>query len=186
MKEIPFAVVSAHKLTLSLTLIPPNCKTDPIWLGDYPASMREILGARLPQFTEDEVQQLLGSADFLGLNHYSSALASKPSNPPTYGGYWAEQHVTLSDDPSWNKTDMGWNVAPEGAREILLWIHQRYNQPLVFVTENGMAAYEPDLDHSIHDDARKEYLEGYIRGFGQALEQNVNLGGYFVWSLLDK
>jgi beta-glucosidase/6-phospho-beta-glucosidase/beta-galactosidase len=148
--------------------------------------MREILGARLPQFTEDEVQQLLGSADFLGLNHYSSALASKPSNPPTYGGYWAEQHVTLSDDPSWNKTDMGWNVAPEGAREILLWIHQRYNQPLVFVTENGMAAYEPDLDHSIHDDARKEYLEGYIRGFGQALEQNVNLGGYFVWSLLDK
>lgn len=159
--------------------------TDPIWLGDYPASMRKILGARLPEFTEDEVKNLIGSADFLGLNHYSSALASKPTKPPTYGGYWAEQLVTLSDDSSWEKTDMGWNVAPEGARDILLWIDRRYDHPLVFVTENGMAAYEPDMEHSINDGARKEYLEGYISGFGQALEQGVNLGGYFAWSLLD-
>ena len=49
-----------------------------------------------------------------------------------------------------------------------------------------MAAHEPDLEHSIHDDARREYMQGYIRGFGQALDQGVNLGGYFAWSLLDK
>lgn len=159
--------------------------TDPLWLGDYPASMRAILGSRLPQFTKGEVQKLVGSADFIGLNHYSSALASKPSKPPTYGGYWADQLVTLSDDPSWEKTYMGWNVAPDGAREILLWMDRRYNHPLIFVTENGMAADEPDFEHSIHDEARKDYLEGYIRGFGQALQQGVNLGGYFAWSLLD-
>ncbi|KAL7534164.1 hypothetical protein ACHAXR_005683, partial [Thalassiosira sp. AJA248-18] len=159
--------------------------TDPVWLGDYPLSMRKILGARLPRFTEDEVQRLVGSADFLGLNHYSSALASKPNKAPAYGGYWAEQFVTLSDDSAWKKTEMGWNIDPDGAREILLWIDRRYDHPLIFVTENGMADYEPDLYHSIHDDARKEYFEGYIRGFGQALGQGVDLRGYFAWSLLD-
>lgn len=147
--------------------------------------MRKILGKRLPRFTDDETYMIIGSADFLGLNHYSSALASKPSEPPTYGGYWAEQFVTLSSDPSWNTTEMGWSVVPDGAREILLWIDRRYNHPLVFVTENGMAAHEPDREASIHDDARKEYLEGYIRGFGQALAKGVDLGGYFAWSLLD-
>ena len=55
--------------------------TDPIWNGDYPQSMKDILGARLPQFTEDEVLYVKGSADFLGLNHYSSALATPNPNP---------------------------------------------------------------------------------------------------------
>jgi len=160
--------------------------TDPIWLGDYPPSMRKILGTRLPNFTEDEKKKLVGSADFIGLNHYSSAFASKPSKPATYGGYWADQLVTLSGKDSWKKTEMGWYVVPDGAREILLWMDKRYSHPLIFVTENGMSAYEPDKEHSIHDDARVEYLEGYIRGFGQALGQGVNLGGYFAWSLLDK
>ena len=159
--------------------------TDPLYLGDYPTSMRKILGKRLPKFTEDEVKSIVSSADFLGLNHYSSALATNPTKPPTYVGYWAEQLVTLSSDPSWDKTAMGWNVAPEGARAILLWIDRRYNHPLVFITENGMADYEPDLEHSIHDDGRRQYYAGYIRGFGQALQHGVNLGGYFAWSLLD-
>lgn len=159
--------------------------TDPIYLGDYPSSMRKILGTRLPNFTQDEKKKLVGSADFIGLNHYSSALASKPSKPATYGGYWADQLVTLSGKDSWKKTEMGWYVVPDGAREILLWMDKRYSHPLIFVTENGMSAYEPNKEHSIHDDARVEYLEGYIRGFGQALGRGVNLGGYFAWSLLD-
>ena len=83
-------------------------KTDPIWFGDYPESMKNILGKRLPSFTKDEKQQMRGSADFIGLNHYLSMVAAAPQTPPNYSGYWADQNVTLSDDPSWNKTYMGW------------------------------------------------------------------------------
>lgn len=39
---------------------------DPIWHGDYPRSMREALGDRLPVFTDEEKVALVGSADFLG------------------------------------------------------------------------------------------------------------------------
>ncbi|EJK66773.1 hypothetical protein THAOC_12267 [Thalassiosira oceanica] len=120
--------------------------TDPVFLGDYPKSMREILGARLPQFSEAETKLLLGSSDFLGLNHYSSAMASEPRQPLNFGGYWGIQQVQLSDDPSWgSKTEMGWSVVPEGANELLKWIDKRYNHPAIYVTENGMAAHEPGV-----------------------------------------
>jgi beta-glucosidase len=39
---------------------------DPIWIGDYPRSMRDSLGDRLPFFTEEEKAALLGSADYFG------------------------------------------------------------------------------------------------------------------------
>lgn len=159
-------------------------KTDPLWFGD-PKSMKKILGKRLPMFSKKEKNMLLGSADFIGLNHYSSMMAAAPANPPNYSGYWADQRVSLTDDLSWEKTYMGWNVVPDGGREMVLWLDKRYNHPLIFITENGMASEEPDLEHSLHDIKRVQYLEGYIRAFGQALNQGANLGGYFAWSLLD-
>ena len=45
---------------------------DPIFLGDYPQLMRVRLGSRLPAFTDAEQALLKGSADFFGLNHYST------------------------------------------------------------------------------------------------------------------
>lgn len=159
--------------------------TDPIWLGDYPMSMRRILGVRLPPFTSDEIKLLKGSADFLGLNHYSSALASKPANSSQWGGYWADQFVNISDNTTWEKTEMGWNIAPEGATNILLWIAKRYNNPNVYVTENGIACHERDFLQSIHDSERIDFLTRYIRGFAEASKKGANLKGYFVWSLLD-
>lgn len=45
---------------------------DPVFFGDYPASMRAKLGPRLPRFSAQEREQLQGSLDFVGLNHYTS------------------------------------------------------------------------------------------------------------------
>jgi len=147
--------------------------------------MKRILEKHLPTFTKSERKALIGSVDFIGLNHYSSMMVSAPQTPANYSGYWADQHAIFRDNQSWNKTFMGWNVVPDGAREMLLWLDKRYNHPLIFVTENGMANEEPDIEHSLLDTSRQEYLYGYIRGFGQALNKGVNLGGYFAWSLMD-
>lgn len=43
----------------------------PVYQGDYPSLMRERCGNRLPRFTADQRNMLVGSADFFGLNHYS-------------------------------------------------------------------------------------------------------------------
>jgi beta-glucosidase len=66
---------------------------DPMVFGQYPAVMRERLGDRLPNFTQEEKTELIGSADFLGLNYYSSLIASAPEEEATHDGYWADIHV---------------------------------------------------------------------------------------------
>jgi beta-glucosidase/6-phospho-beta-glucosidase/beta-galactosidase len=68
---------------------------EPLVFGRYPPVMRKLLGDRLPKFTVAERDKLRGSADFLGLNYYSSLLASTPEHDATYGGYWADLHANF-------------------------------------------------------------------------------------------
>jgi beta-glucosidase len=49
---------------------------DPMTNGDYPNSMRSLVGNRLPKFTEDQSKMLKGSFDFLGLNYYTGNYAA--------------------------------------------------------------------------------------------------------------
>jgi len=162
---------------------------DPVLKGDYPEEMRQRLGDRLPTFSEEERQLLVGSTDFLGLNYYSSFLASEPDVAPTYGGYWADIFVNFTDDPSWEHNDMGWNIVPDGLRQMLQWLSDRYDTPLVYVTENGSAEPEPDVRTAVADENRRDFFEQHLRACGEAIDDDsagsVNLGGYFAWSLMD-
>jgi beta-galactosidase len=159
--------------------------SDPFFFGDYPREMRERLGGRLPHFTDDERNELIGSVDFLGLNHYSTLYAAAPKDPPTFGGYWADMFVQFSSDPSWRKNYMGWSTNPDGCRELLLWISNRYKDVTIFMTENGTSEDEPDLATALRDEGRREYFEGYLRACREAIDLGVNLAGYFAWSLMD-
>merc|ERR1712080_31149 len=46
---------------------------DPVWFGDYPQIMKDYVGDRLPKFTDQQKEDLKGSHDFFGLNHYTTA-----------------------------------------------------------------------------------------------------------------
>ncbi len=164
---------------------------DPIFLGDYPESMKVRLGDRLPAFSTDEKDMVRGSADFFALNHYTTHYAEACSEgfenavPWENGGFAEDQHVKLSSDPTWEKTEMGWNVVPYGLYKLLHWIHKRYGQPETYITENG-CAFNDQLDNGcVNDHQRIEFLRGYISECHKAIGEGVKLKGYFVWSLLD-
>jgi beta-glucosidase/6-phospho-beta-glucosidase/beta-galactosidase len=80
--------------------------TDPLIFGDYPAEMRIRLGDRLPRFTDSQRLEMIGSLDFMGLNHYSTLYASAKTENSIYRGYWADMDVNFSADPSWHKNVM--------------------------------------------------------------------------------
>lgn len=48
----------------------------PITFGDYPETMKSLVGCRLPKFTEDKSKLLKGSIDFVGVNYYTARYAS--------------------------------------------------------------------------------------------------------------
>ncbi len=164
---------------------------DPLYTGDYPASMRDRVGDRLPVFSDEDRALLRGSADFFGLNHYTTMRAAHAdgdaAHAPTFSnaGISEDQDVALSIDPAWPTTAMGWPIVPWGCRKLLEWIDDRYDHPEIILTENGCAFDERVVAGTVDDPRRIDYLNGYLTACHEAIEQGVNLTGYFVWSLLD-
>lgn len=166
---------------------------DPVVFGEYPEVMRKRLGARLPEFTEEQKTLMKGSADFLGLNHYSTLYASaeKPEvdagiGPNGNGGMSDDQEVFLSADLAWERTDMQWNILPWGFRKLLNWIADRYPGYPIYVTENGCACREPDAVSALDDDQRCRFLKSYTDAMFEAVRTDgVDVRGYFCWSLMD-
>ena len=165
--------------------------TDPIYKGDYPSVMKDRLGDRLPQFTIDEKKMLMGSSDFFGLNHYTTMYAADAHGHPVdnikgNGGISEDQDVALSDDPSWKKTSMDWAVVPWGCRKLIEWITERYDAPPIYITENGFAINDTVEDGLVDDSkTRLTYYKSYIEACHEAIQNGVNLKGYFAWSMFD-
>ncbi len=164
---------------------------DPVYKGDYPQVMRDMVGDRLPRFTDADKAMIKGSSDFFGLNHYTTMLASEPTdqvverNIAGNGGISEDQNVTLTEDPSWQKTDMDWNVVPWGSAKLLKWIDERYDHPPIYVTENGCAYDVPVVDGVCDDLQRLDFFKSYLTAMHGAIEDGVDLRGYFAWSFMD-
>jgi len=169
---------------------------DPIWKGDYPKSMRQRCGARLPSFTDAEKKLLCGSSDFFGLNHYSTTFVCAPSglaktlsglcDAETPGSYFDDKEVQERDDPRWARTDMKWSVVPWGLKHLCECIQRRYSPAGgIIIMENGCAVKEESVAAAENDTLRVEYLRSYLAQLHKAIQGGVDVRGYFVWSFMD-
>ena len=68
----------------------------------------------------------------------------------------------------------------------MLRISREYRLPPIYITENG-AAYNDELTDNgqVHDRKRIEYLRDHLLEAHAAIQEGVDLRGYFLWSLLD-
>src|SRR6185503_14112650 len=88
--------------------------------------------------------------------------------------------------PGSEQTQMDWEVAPDGLRDVLVALNAEYAPREIVVTENGSAYPDvPDPDGRVHDDRRVAYLARHVGAIADALAAGVPLTGYHVWSLLD-
>jgi beta-glucosidase len=60
---------------------------DPLTKGDYPLSMKTLVGNRLPKFTKEQAKAVKGSFDFIGLNYYSARYAQNKCNSNSNKSY---------------------------------------------------------------------------------------------------
>ncbi|XP_049934173.1 beta-glucosidase 12-like isoform X1 [Nymphaea colorata] len=168
---------------------------DPLTKGDYPPSMRSLVGSRLPRFTKEETQLVKGSFDFLGLNYYTTYYAS--NYPAGYKviapSYATDSRANTSAER--NGKLIGFPAAsswlymyPKGLKNLLLYIKEKYNNPKVFITENGYSEYNNgtlSLMESLKDPWRVEYYYGHLYYLHESIREGVDVRGYFAWSLLD-
>eukprot|EP00253_Pinus_taeda_P000856 PITA_00856 len=170
---------------------------DPLFLGDYPSSMRERVGNRLPAFSAQESHRVKGSVDFVGLNHYTTYYAT---NNATDGSSFRLNDalpdsgaVTLPSRNGRAIGDRAWSswlyIVPWGIRSLMNYIKQRYNNPPVIITENGMDDHNSvsiPVEMALNDERRINYHEDYLSNLSAAIrEDGCDVRGYFAWSLLD-
>ncbi|CAJ1078805.1 lactase-phlorizin hydrolase-like [Xyrichtys novacula] len=166
--------------------------------GDYPETLKTQIEqkrnecplsepARLPVFTAEESKRIQGTADFFGLNHYTSRLVNSSGggcNPGPHGVGDFQEDV----DPTWSSTASDWIYsAPWGLRKLLNYISMEYlnvTQVPIHITGNGMPTeYSGDM---INDTDRVEYMKSYINEALKAIHlDGVNLQRFTVQSLMD-
>jgi beta-glucosidase len=114
--------------------------------------------------------------DFLGINYYyRSNLRSDGAH-----GFVETQREGVE------RTQMGWEVYPQGFTELLVGFKRRYaNLPPIVITENGMASADEIVDGEVDDAQRVSYLQRHFKAVHDAIEAGVDVRGYFVWSLMD-
>jgi beta-glucosidase len=70
----------------------------------------------------------------------------------------------------------------------LVSLRESYGEalPPLVVTESGCAYNdEPDASGAVHDARRIEYIDGHLRALRQAIDEGVDVRGYYTWSLVD-
>jgi len=173
---------------------------DPLFKGEYPADMAELYPLRGPGrevVHPGDLAAISQPIDFLGVNYYSTSVLADPSRLQEAreagylvypGGLGRHPHPDRVDvgRASAERTAAGWEVDADGLRDILVRVHNEYTSIPLYITENGAAEHDyVGPDGVIHDQARIRYLEQHVQAAKDAIDQGVDLRGYFVWSLLD-
>lgn len=85
-----------------------------------------------------------------------------------------------------DRTDWDWLIYPEGLYDMVHRIKRQYpNYKAIYITENGMGYKDEFKDGTVEDTPRIDYIKRHLEWIGKAIEEGVNIKGYFVWSLMD-
>ncbi len=125
-----------------------------------------------------DLETMAVPTDFLGINYYSRAIlrGSEEGNAPR----------EVFEPPAEERTDMGWEVYPDGLVDILQRVQRDYAPPSLAVTECGAAYPEgPGEESEVRDARRVTYLEGHLAAATRAMAAGIPLEAFFVWTLVD-
>lgn len=146
--------------------------------GSYPADALEGFAPHMPTGWQDDMALISQPMDFLGVNYYTRELVTTDAAAP-----WPQ--VAGNAGPG-DKTQMGWEIYPDGLRAVLVRMARDYVGDMpVFVTENGMAWDDSVENGAVHDPVRTAFVSDHVLAAKQAIAEGANVQGFFYWSLLD-
>lgn len=127
--------------------------------------LRGYMNYRWNHFFLDMIKKNL---DFIGLNYYFHRCVRADS-------HLVERYCNFSF-PSVDRSDLDWEIYPEGIYEVMKDLSKRYKKPIL-ITENGVA------DHK--DLLRQNYIPKILNQVFKAHDEGIPVFGYIHWSLTD-
>ncbi len=152
---------------------------NPIYRGEYsPEYVREFGAAAVPKIQAGDFDLITSECDFLGLN--------------IYWGYYVRagedgKPERLPFPPDYPTASVDWlKITPES----LYWgprhVRDIYGQNEIYIAENGCGYHdEPLVDGECLDLQRRELVRSYLKELHRAIQDGVNVRGYFLWSFMD-
>lgn len=143
-----------------------------VFKQNYPQNVMDVLQPYMPENYQDDMSVIGAPLDWLGINYYTRSHMKHDASVPNF-------QIASVPGPL-EKTDLGWEIYPQGLTELLKRVANDYTDLPLYVTENGLA------DAALFDDQlRVKYYDQHYKAALQAKQEGVDLRGYFAWSLLD-
>jgi beta-glucosidase len=162
---------------------------DSILKGAYPEDIIDDFGPLADAIQHGDLEQIAQPIDWMGINYYFDMLV-RGLRPDDTGADRMRAYPTVirtaQADERPAHTDMGWPITPEGFTDLLVRLHTDYpNMPPIYITENGCAYDDPVIAGRCADPRRIEYLDLHLRAVKDAIDEGVDIRGYYQWSLMD-
>ncbi|KAJ7949295.1 Beta-glucosidase [Quillaja saponaria] len=164
---------------------------EPLTNGDYPQTMRSLVGNRLPKFSKEQSKLINQSFDFLGLNYYTTYYVSNApylrndSQPSIQTDSIAKLSTQRDGMDIGPRFGADWlYVYPRGFRDLLLYTKTKYNNPIIYITENGIAEKNDpslSLEEALMDTYRIDFCYRHLYYLQNAIKQQLgDLCGAFI------
>ncbi|GAH47429.1 unnamed protein product, partial [marine sediment metagenome] len=130
---------------------------DPIFYGQFPENINNLLSSKQIslKLNKEEQETISSPIDFLGVNYYSAPTVKyNEYRPPGY-------YEGVSGN--FERNEMGIEIKPHGIYDLTVRLKEKYNNPTMYITENGCAC--PDVfghDKRIHDYERINYIKQHL------------------------
>ena len=145
--------------------------------GIYPERLVSALGPHFPDGWQDDFDTITAPLDWAGINYYTRSLLAGNDGP------WPHLHAV---EGPLDKTQMGWEIYPQGLHDFLVRTAQEYTGDLpLYVTENGMSNADTVVNGAVDDAARIAYFNSHLNAVRDAIAKGVPVKGYMAWSLMD-
>jgi beta-glucosidase len=148
---------------------------DPIYGRGYPQDMLEAYAQVLPKILDGDLEKIAAPTDFLGVNYYIRHVVKHAAN---------ENGLEMVQTDL-ERTDMGWEIYPDGLRELMVRLKNDYPVKSLIITESGACFDDTLIEGQINDEGRRKYLERHLESAHAAIQEGAPLDGYFAWSLMD-
>lgn len=124
---------------------------------------------RFPLPRKDYKTEKGSYADFLGINYYTRNIVEFAWDPTIY-------FHRLVADKGLHKSDVGWDIYPEGIYRVCNKYYARYKLP-VYITENGIS--------DKYDNRRPDYIVDHLAYLAKAIGEGTEVERYYHWTLMD-
>lgn len=151
---------------------------DPVLKGHYPKTLEKSIFAAGKEIEPGDMSIISQPLDFIGVNYYSRMIVKNFFLPPYF-------FPVKPSYPGVKFTTMNNEVFPQGFYDLLTLIRNEYNNPVVYITENG-SSFEDKLENNkVTDIDRLDYLKKHLTSLAKVIDEGAKIKGYFLWSLLD-